>query len=112
MTAELGVAIAALGVSTLTFLSVVLDRSERFRYREFLVRIHKDAANEQERVRDTYAAPTYPVPVSEDELDLAFRALAEDIIHFSDGRWKCRPARFTKASEWPPPPPGRASRSA
>jgi hypothetical protein len=101
--------IATLAVSVLTLLSVVLDRSDRMRYRDFLVRIHEDAATEQEReaARGSRSS-VYTVPVSENDRDLAFRALAEGILDFSEGRWECRPVRFARPDDGEQPTPPAA----
>lgn len=69
------------------------------RYTDFLKRVHLEAADVEDGPRE-YVASAYPVTVPEDDLDLAFRALADEILMLDQSGWACRPARFVR----PPPP--------
>jgi hypothetical protein len=83
------------------FSLAIQAKRDSMRYREFLRKKHEEAAALAEEHRAHYLASVYEVEVCEDDLDLAFRALAEGIFVLDGDGWRCRPVRFSR----PAPPP-------
>lgn len=96
---ELDVPNAIILVASVVAALAALDqRRDEQRYVDFLKRIHTEAADFQARPDKGYFSPFYPVNVEEDEIDLAFRALAQDLLLVEqDGTWSARPVRFRRA---------------
>ncbi len=91
------VAIATLIVASIGTAVALSDWMDRRRYVEFLRRVHIEAAEAVQRIRDEHnvVTSTAVVKVEPGELDLAFRALAEDIMRVrSDGAWEARAVRL------------------
>jgi hypothetical protein len=38
------------------------------------------------------SSSVFPMQISGDDLDLALKAMAENLVFFKDGMWQCRPA--------------------